>query len=52
LGDLLLDPLVRTIGSYGNVLAIILFLAGVLCQLVSKALKKRKHEMKQVEKSY
>lgn len=49
LGDLLLSPLVRSIGSYGNVLAIILFLAGVLYRLVFRAFKK-KYEMKQVVK--
>lgn len=51
-GDLMLSPLVRTIGSHGNVLAIILFLAGVLYQLVSKAFEKKKFKLKQVDKSY
>jgi len=52
LGDLVLSPFVRTIGSHGNVLAIILFLAGVLYQLISKALEKKKFKMKQVDQSY
>ncbi|SMO86524.1 hypothetical protein [Fodinibius sediminis] len=51
-GDLVLSPLVRIIGSHGNVLAIILFLAGVLYQLLSKAFEKKKFKMKQVEKSH
>lgn len=42
LGDMLLFPLIRTIGSHGNVLAIILFLAGVLYQLVLKQLKNKR----------
>lgn len=42
IGDLTLSPLARTIGSYGNVLAIILFLGGVLYQLSYKAMKKKK----------
>lgn len=33
-GDLLLYPVVRQIGSYGNVLAILLFLGGILVQLL------------------
>lgn len=48
LGDLLMFSSARTIGSYGNVLAIILFLGGVLYQLVSKSLKK-KFEAKQID---
>lgn len=39
IGDLMLWPLVRMIGSYGNVFAIILFLAGVLYHLISKSFK-------------
>lgn len=38
-GDLLFSPLVRTIGSHGNVLAIILFLTGILYQLGYKSFK-------------
>ncbi|MEL7832885.1 hypothetical protein [Fodinibius sp. Rm-B-1B1-1] len=50
LGDLLLLPMVRKVGSHGNVLAIILFLVGVLYQLMSRSLKK-KPEPPKVEKS-
>lgn len=52
LGDLLLFPPVRTIGSHGNVLAIILFLGGVLYQLVSQGLGKKGYQMKQFNKSH
>lgn len=51
-GDLVLSPQVRTIGSHGNVLAIILFLGGVLYQLVSKAFEKKQYGGKKVKKSY
>ncbi|MEX0770472.1 MAG: hypothetical protein WD035_07060 [Balneolaceae bacterium] len=42
IGDLGWIPLIREIGSHGNVLAILLFLAGVLFQLIRTSLQKKK----------
>ena len=42
IGDLIWMPVVRKIGSYGNVLAIILFLGGILIQLIRKSARQRK----------
>jgi len=42
IGDLIWMPVVRKIGSYGNVLAIILFLGGIFVQLIRKSARQRK----------
>lgn len=42
LGDLLLAPTVRTIGSHGNVLAIVLFLGGVLYRIASQTIRAKR----------
>jgi len=44
IGDLIWMPVVRKIGSYGNVLAIILFLGGIMIQLIRKSLRQRKQK--------
>lgn len=49
MGDLLFLPLVRTIGSHGNLIAIILFLAGVFFRLVSKAMEEKKGKVEMVK---
>lgn len=41
IGDLIWMPVVRKIGSYGNVLAIILFLGGILIQLIRESVRKQ-----------
>lgn len=41
-GDLVWLPTVRKIGSYGNVLAILLFLGGVIFQLIRESHRKKK----------
>ncbi|MFH5885760.1 hypothetical protein ACG2F4_15740 [Halalkalibaculum sp. DA3122] len=46
MGDLVWWPVVRKIGSHGNVLAILLFLGGVLFQLI-RASRKKKQPVRQ-----
>lgn len=41
IGDIVWWPMVRKIGSYGNVLAILLFLGGILFQLIRASLEKK-----------
>lgn len=42
-GDLLWMPVIRKIGGYGNVAAIMLFLGGILFMLVRQAVNQRNH---------